>query len=104
MRTTTLAALAVMVVASWGVTDEAGEPWTGSLGRSYLATSGNFDQSSLGIEAAVDWRLVSETALQAALSTRFALKIGLALRYDHQPPPGFRATDTATTASLVWSF
>lgn len=57
----------------------------------------NLDESS-------DWRLVSEAALQAALSRRFSLKIGLAVRYDHEPPPGFDATDTATTASLVWSF
>ncbi len=57
----------------------------------------NFDETD-------DWRLSSETAAQAALSKRFALKLGFILRYDHVPPPGFDTTDTTTTASVVWSF
>ncbi len=72
-------------------------PMEGAKVSERLIVYPNFDESS-------DWRLVSETALQAALSKRFALKIGYALRYDHEPPPGFDSTDSATTASLVWSF
>lgn len=51
-----------------------------------------------------DWRLSSETAAQAVLSRRFALKLAFILRYDNVPPVGYSSTDTTTTASLVWSF
>jgi putative salt-induced outer membrane protein len=57
----------------------------------------NFDETD-------DWRLTSETAAQAALSRRFALKLAYLLRYDRVPPPGFSRTDTTTTASVVYSF
>lgn len=59
-----------------------------------LVTYPNLDDSN-------DWRLTSETALQADLNSRLALKLGYLLRYDHQPPPGFEDTDTTTTVSLV---
>ncbi|HPW55279.1 MAG TPA: DUF481 domain-containing protein [Thermoanaerobaculaceae bacterium] len=72
-------------------------PMEGAKVSERLLVYPSFDRSS-------DWRLVSETALQAALTKRFSLKIAYALRYDHEPPPGFDSTDTATTASLVWSF
>lgn len=54
----------------------------------------NFDKAS-------DWRLTSETAVQAALSTRLALKAAYSFRFDNQPVPGFEDTDTATTLSLI---
>lgn len=67
----------------------------------------NFDQTS-------DWRVVSETALQAAISSRLALKLGYLIRYDHEPavagvdlagtPYYFDDTDTTTTLSVVYNF
>ena len=51
-----------------------------------------------------DWRIDSETALQASLSKRFALKLGYRLRYDNQPVPPFGKRDTTTMASLVVTF
>lgn len=49
-----------------------------------------------------NWRLTSETALEAGLTSRWALKLALLVRYDNRPAPGFEETDTTTTASLVW--
>jgi putative salt-induced outer membrane protein YdiY len=67
----------------------------------------NFDESG-------DWRAISETALQAAISSKLALKLGYLVRYDHEPaqsgvdfaggPIYFDDTDTTTTVSVVWSF
>jgi putative salt-induced outer membrane protein len=57
----------------------------------------NFDVSS-------DWRVVSETVLQAAVSSALALRLGYLVRYDHLPVPGFKSTDTTTTASVVLTF
>ena len=51
-----------------------------------------------------DWRLESETALQAALSARTALKLAYQVRRDNRPVPGFKKTDTTTVASLVMTF
>jgi putative salt-induced outer membrane protein len=67
----------------------------------------NFDDSG-------DWRAVSETALQAAISSKLALKLGYLVRYDNEPAIAgvdaagdvvyFDDTDTTTTVSVVWSF
>lgn len=53
------------------------------------------------LEDGDDWRLTSETAVQAALTGRLGLKVGFAVRRDNEPPPGFEKTDTTTTVSLV---
>jgi putative salt-induced outer membrane protein len=57
----------------------------------------NFDESG-------DWRATSETALQAAVSSRLALKLGYQLRYENQPVEGFDDTDATTRVSLVVTF
>jgi putative salt-induced outer membrane protein YdiY len=51
-----------------------------------------------------DWRLVSETALKATLTSILAVKLGYEWRYDNQPIAGFVTTDRATTVSLVAKF
>jgi putative salt-induced outer membrane protein len=93
------------------ITDDGREEWLGGLlGLSYawkitetssvterLVWYPNFKDSG-------QWRVTSEAAVQAALSSVLALKLGYLLRYDHQPVPGFHTTDTATTASLVLQF
>ena len=55
----------------------------------------NFDESD-------DWRLSSETALDAALATSWALRVGYLYTRDNLPAPGFEKEDGATTLSLVW--
>jgi putative salt-induced outer membrane protein len=47
------------------------------------------------------YRSEVELALQAAMNSRLALKIGYLLRYSNEPVPGFKKTDSTTTASVV---
>ena len=42
-----------------------------------------------------------ELAAQAAMNSRFALKLGYLVRRSNAPVPGFKKTDTMTTASVV---
>jgi len=42
-----------------------------------------------------------ELAAQAAMNSRFALKLGYLVRRSNVPVPGFKKTDTMTTASVV---
>lgn len=48
-----------------------------------------------------NWRVESQTGLQAAVSTAVAVKLTYGFRYANRPVPGFRKTDTQTAASLV---
>lgn len=57
----------------------------------------NFEESG-------DWDATSETALQASLNSRLALKLGYLVRYYNEPLEGFDDTDTTATASVVLSF
>jgi len=52
-------------------------------------------------EDSQDWRLASETAVEAAISAKLALKLGFQYLYDNLPVPGFEKTDTKTAISLV---
>ncbi len=54
----------------------------------------NFDQGS-------DWRIESQTGLQAAVSTSVAVKLSYGFRYANRPVSGFGKTDTQTAVSLV---
>jgi len=49
-----------------------------------------------------DWRLSSETALEAALAASWALRVAYLVQHDDRPPAGFEETDTSTSVSLVW--
>lgn len=49
-----------------------------------------------------DWRLRSETSLEAALASSWALRVGYLVTRDNLPAPGFEKTDASTTVSLVW--
>ena len=55
----------------------------------------NFDTSD-------DWRLRSESTLEAALASSWALRVGYLYTNDNLPTPGFGETDTTTSVSLVW--
>jgi len=47
------------------------------------------------------YRSEAEITAQAAMTAHLALKIGYLLRYAHDPVPGFKRTDSTTTASVV---
>jgi putative salt-induced outer membrane protein len=57
----------------------------------------NFDDSS-------DWRLNSITALEAAVNSWLALRLGFDIRYRNQPIGDADTTDTTSTASVVFNF
>jgi putative salt-induced outer membrane protein len=47
------------------------------------------------------YRAEAELTGQASMNKRLALKIGFLWRYAHDPVPGFKRSDTTTTASIV---
>jgi putative salt-induced outer membrane protein YdiY len=47
------------------------------------------------------YRSEGEVTAQAAMNAHLALKIGYLLRYSNEPVPGFKKTDSTTTASVV---
>jgi putative salt-induced outer membrane protein YdiY len=47
------------------------------------------------------YRSEGEITAQAAMSAHLALKIGYLVRFANEPVPGFKKTDTTTTASVV---
>ncbi len=55
----------------------------------------SFDESD-------DWRLRSETSLETALASSWALRLSYLVTRDNLPAPGFEKTDTSTSVSLVW--
>jgi putative salt-induced outer membrane protein len=57
----------------------------------------NFDDSG-------DWRLNSMTALEAAVNSWLALRLGFDIRYRNQPIGDADSTDTTSTASVVFNF
>lgn len=58
------------------------------------------------LQAVVDtenWRLNWDVGLTSQISSNFSLATTFSLRYDHNPLPGVRNTDTTTAMSLVYS-
>ena len=51
-----------------------------------------------------DLRINSISALTAPISTHFGLKATYTVRYDHEPQPGFKATDAIFTTGLQIRF
>jgi putative salt-induced outer membrane protein len=47
------------------------------------------------------YRTEVELTAQAAMNAHLALKVGYLLRYSNDPVPGFKTTDSTTTASVV---
>ncbi|MDD5656441.1 MAG: DUF481 domain-containing protein [Elusimicrobia bacterium] len=56
------------------------------------------------LELAKDNRLVTETAVTAALSALFSIKAGYVWKHDSLPPAGARKDDTVTNIALIASF
>jgi putative salt-induced outer membrane protein len=52
-------------------------------------------------EESDDWRMASDTALEAAISAKLAVKLGFQYLYDNVPVAGFEKDDTKSTVSLV---
>lgn len=63
--------------------------------RERLVLYPNFDESD-------DWRLRSETSLDAALAASWALRVGYLFTRDNAPGPGFEKDDSTFSVSLVW--
>jgi putative salt-induced outer membrane protein len=53
------------------------------------------------LEESDDWRVASDTAIEAAISAKLALKLGFQYLYDNVPVAGFEKTDTRSSVSLV---
>ena len=51
-----------------------------------------------------DWRIEHGIALTAKIAAGLSLKVSNTVRYVHQPPPGFKATDSITAIALVAKF
>lgn len=49
-----------------------------------------------------NWRLRSETAIEAALAASWALRVGFLHTRDNLPPLGFEKSDSSTSVSLVY--
>ena len=68
------------------------------------------DQAAVGekltyygdLDTTANWRLWSTTSLTSSLSSRLAIKLSYEVRYTNRPLPGFKTTDTTTSASVVW--
>ena len=67
----------------------------GASFRERLAFYPNFDVSD-------DWRMFSETSLDASIAASWALRVSYRYERDNLPPPGFEKTDGSTAVSLVW--
>jgi putative salt-induced outer membrane protein len=76
------------VAYAWKITESA------TL-RERLLYFPNFDTSD-------DWRMRSETTLEAALAASWAVRVGYLYTRDNLPAPGFEESDSATSVSLVW--
>jgi len=46
--------------------------------------------------------LQNDLTLQVKMSDKLALAVGYAVRHNTDPPPGFKKTDTLTTANVVY--
>lgn len=84
--------------------------WGGLLQLRYThcwTTTAKFQQRLLYIpdfSNGGNWRGESETAIITSLTKSLAFKGSFLVRYNHEPPIGFRKTDTQTALSLVYSF
>jgi putative salt-induced outer membrane protein len=99
-----------------GVTHTTLEPLAGGNDQSFGALAGltylwKFSSTAAFRERLVaypsfkdtgDWRMRSETALEAALAASWAVRVGYLFERVNHPQPGFGKDDATTTVSLVW--
>jgi len=58
----------------------------------------------LGVPDTEYWRLNWDVGLTAAIAERFSIATTFSLKYDNQPLPGVKKTDTLTAVNLVYTF
>jgi putative salt-induced outer membrane protein YdiY len=76
----------------------------GALNKYTFGTTGDTTQRFTfypNFTTATRYRSEAEVTAQAAMNKRLALKLGFLWRYAHDPVPGFKRSDTTTTASIV---
>jgi putative salt-induced outer membrane protein len=56
------------------------------------------------LNASKDWRFADAASVSAALVSRLSLKVSYAIAKLNDPPPGFKKTDTITSAAIVAKF
>jgi putative salt-induced outer membrane protein YdiY len=85
---------------------ERGSYWASRLGAKYKLsiTDKSYLEENLellsNLETADDQRVNSTTALVAPLTGAIAIRLGLLVRFDNVPVPGFRKTDTTFTSGI----
>ena len=73
--------------------------------RNHLNDNVSFDTGVEYLQGLPDtefWRLNWDVGFTAAIATRFSLATTFSLKYDHEPLPGVRHTDTLTAVNLVY--
>lgn len=79
--------------------------WRGDLGFEQVLTSNTKLTDKLIVEAGSDNTFAgNDLALAVQMNARFGLSLGFGVRYNSDPPPGLRSTDTLTTVNLTYSF
>lgn len=77
----------------------------GDLGYEIQLTANTKLTDKLIVEAGADNTFVgNDLALHVAMSERFGLALGYAVRHNTDPPPGLEKTDTLMTVNLTYSF
>jgi putative salt-induced outer membrane protein YdiY len=87
-----------------GVTENEAEAVLGLSSKYLFGTAGDTTQRFTfypNFSDSTGYRSEAEVTAQAAMNKRLALKFGFLWRYNHDPVPGFKRSDTTTTASIV---
>ena len=80
---------------------------SGTLFRHYFTENAYFSQGAEylpSLEVSQDYRINSETALVAPLSSHIAMKLGYAVRFDNLPELGKRKSDRILTSGLQFNW
>jgi putative salt-induced outer membrane protein len=76
---------------------------TAALYKHSFASKASFTQSlewTANLKTSADYRLNSETALIAPLSSKIGLRLSYVIRFDNQPEPTFKKTDKILTTGI----
>ncbi len=76
----------------------------GAMAISESATISQEGQFLFNMKEAEDVRIYANTALTVTMVKHLALQMGLKIKYDNQPVPGYVKTDIITLSAIVISF
>jgi len=76
----------------------------GAMAISESATLSQEAQFLFNMQEAEDVRIYANTALTVTMVKHIALQMGLKIKYDNQPVPGYVKTDIITLSTIVISF